>query len=278
MDYREARELLLANSVEQPAPYGLEKPCRVWIGPRIPKGYSYTHDQGRSWSVHRLSFSAFNERQITEGAWILHWCDNPPCIEPSHLHEGDAQINVDEMWERGRGLIGEDHHSAVLSDNEVGEIKLLGVENKKGAVEVAKQYNVTHGTIYHIWNCLTRQNIMPELTERLLECRGRRRPLMHQEDQIIKVRTLYNQGVALKEIANEVELSDHAVRRILYSGHWQDIGPEIVLRMQYSDNHDAVATLMDQGLRPYEIGEKLALPSSTVHGIINRVRDRRNQQ
>lgn len=34
--------------------------------------------------------------------WILHKCDNPPCFNPEHLHQGDNSKNMSEMWSRGR--------------------------------------------------------------------------------------------------------------------------------------------------------------------------------
>lgn len=38
----------------------------------------------------------------TEGRWVLHRCDNPPCVRPDHLFLGDVNANNQDMIEKGR--------------------------------------------------------------------------------------------------------------------------------------------------------------------------------
>jgi hypothetical protein len=33
---------------------------------------------------------------------VLHLCDNPPCLNPAHLHLGTRRVNSQEAWQRGR--------------------------------------------------------------------------------------------------------------------------------------------------------------------------------
>lgn len=39
----------------------------------------------------------------TEGRWVLHRCDNPPCVRPDHLFLGDVAANNRDMFAKGRG-------------------------------------------------------------------------------------------------------------------------------------------------------------------------------
>ena len=204
MNYREARELLLANSVEQAAPYEwLEEPCRVWSGSQDYR-YGYLWYDGARYWVHRLSFVAFNERDIAKGKQINHHCDVRMCLESTHLYEGTQHNNLEDMWERGRAVI----NSAVLSDEQVREIKVLGIENKLSGYQVAEQYNVTNTTIYSIWNCHNRADVASELNEQLLHRRRMNKvnpirvPKYSRDDKIAE---LMDQGLRLTEIAAKVD-------------------------------------------------------------------------
>jgi transposase-like protein len=39
---------------------------------------------------------------IPEGLWILHHCDNPPCVNPNHLYAGTSAENIRDAVVRGR--------------------------------------------------------------------------------------------------------------------------------------------------------------------------------
>jgi hypothetical protein len=39
---------------------------------------------------------------IPAGRFVLHRCDNPPCVRPDHLFLGDAAANIRDCIEKGR--------------------------------------------------------------------------------------------------------------------------------------------------------------------------------
>lgn len=101
--------------------------CWEWTAYRSPKGYgrfSVSAAIGPRFA-HRLSFEDANG-PIPSGAFILHSCDNPRCVNPSHLRIGNAKDNVADMDDRGRrkhsSLRGEDCSFAKLSEASVREI------------------------------------------------------------------------------------------------------------------------------------------------------------
>lgn len=79
--------------------------CWNWTGATDKDGYGYlaSATNGVRWSkkAHRASYEEFIG-PIPEGEMVLHSCDNPPCINPAHLHLGDHKVNAQEMVERGR--------------------------------------------------------------------------------------------------------------------------------------------------------------------------------
>lgn len=75
--------------------------CLEWTGWRTEGGYGSTYYQGRSRVTHRLMYAA-TKGPIPEGMRVLHSCDNPCCISPTHLSLGTDAENIRQSVERGR--------------------------------------------------------------------------------------------------------------------------------------------------------------------------------
>lgn len=76
--------------------------------------------------AHRVSWIlAYGE--IPEGKSVLHRCDNPTCVRPSHLFLGTQADNVRDMCNKGRAVnpAGEDQGRAKLTAVQVACIRLL---------------------------------------------------------------------------------------------------------------------------------------------------------
>jgi len=79
-----------------------ENECWIWQESRDTHGYGRVYFGSYDGHAHRLSYRAF-KGPIPNGLFILHSCDNPPCINPDHLKVGTQQDNMDDVRERGRG-------------------------------------------------------------------------------------------------------------------------------------------------------------------------------
>jgi len=77
--------------------------CWEWQGVLNNKGYGmmYVREWGRRSSCHRAAYQ-FYFGQITDGSWVLHKCDNPRCVRPSHLFLGSPLDNIRDMIAKGR--------------------------------------------------------------------------------------------------------------------------------------------------------------------------------
>ena len=79
-----------------------ENGCWTWGGAANEKGYGYMAFRGKTWKVHRASYSIFCG-EIPDGLHVCHHCDNPSCVNPAHLFLGHAKTNMLDMVRKGRG-------------------------------------------------------------------------------------------------------------------------------------------------------------------------------
>lgn len=81
---------------------GSHQDCWDWTGARSKAGYGVLNiGNGKLDYAHRMMF-ALSCGDIPDGLHVCHRCDNPRCINPSHLFLGTARDNVHDMWAKGR--------------------------------------------------------------------------------------------------------------------------------------------------------------------------------
>lgn len=92
--------------VDKVGPIPLHRPhlrsCWLWIGGREHYGHGRLTIRGIVWKAHRLSW-VLHFGPIPDGLFVLHQCDNPPCVNPEHLFLGTQPDNVHDMQAKGRG-------------------------------------------------------------------------------------------------------------------------------------------------------------------------------
>jgi len=77
--------------------------CWLWIATiDRTSGYGKIMVEGRPVGAHRVSWELANGRAIPKGISILHSCDNPPCVNPSHLSAGTPKENFEDMVRKNR--------------------------------------------------------------------------------------------------------------------------------------------------------------------------------
>lgn len=75
--------------------------CWPWIESKTAQGYGLMWDGQRTVLVHRYVWEHINGR-VPDGLVVMHSCDYPTCMRPSHLSVGTYAENEADKWRKGR--------------------------------------------------------------------------------------------------------------------------------------------------------------------------------
>ena len=121
--------------------------CWLWTAGKFRGGYGMCNlgrnFQGRQHTeyAHRIAF-VLAHGEIPCGSVVMHSCDVPACVNPSHLSLGTQGDNVRDGAQKGRYTVP--HFGArVLSDDQV---RLIRASAEKGR-DLAREFRVSEATI-----------------------------------------------------------------------------------------------------------------------------------
>ena len=114
--------------------------CWPWMGDTT-KGYGVFVFHGRRVGAHELALSfTTGEKRLPE-LETCHSCDNPICVNPSHLRFGTHQENVTDMVSRGR-----QKSASKLTVEQVVQIRERRAMGAR-QVDLAEQFGISGGLV-----------------------------------------------------------------------------------------------------------------------------------
>ena len=127
--------------------------CWEWTG-SIDRsfGYGTFRLDGKSIKAHRASYQLF--REDIGDLFVLHKCDNPPCVNPAHLFLGTLDDNNKDRAAKGRSapVHGEYNGHAKLTNKDVEDLRFFFENTGCSIAELSRLSGVNHRTLY---DCVT---------------------------------------------------------------------------------------------------------------------------
>ncbi len=130
--------------------------CWIWIGAHNGRGYGHMNlsaGKARKYvGAHRIAWEMENG-PIPAGMYVLHTCDNPPCVRASHLYVGTQSQNIRDAYQRGRKVPA----MQKVTDEQVLEIRAL--RGRWLLREIAEEYKLTRQHVSDIMRGKYRTNL-----------------------------------------------------------------------------------------------------------------------
>lgn len=134
-----------------------EDGCLIWDGYVNRDGYGKGTLMGTGYLAHRLMYEAYYGKKIEPAQVIMHTCDKPLCIEPTHLNAVSQAENVRDASAKKRIAHGETHGGSRLTNAQV--LDIIQNYNGKASVEVGPVFGVKPSVIDSVRNGSAWSNI-----------------------------------------------------------------------------------------------------------------------
>lgn len=139
-----AAGLSLHRFVEKVAAVDEDTGCWLWQGAVGSDGYGRVRRRGVTYSAHRFSYELF-KGPIPEGLCVMHRCDVPRCVNPTHLVLGTKADNSRDMLRKGR----DGHPVPKLSYEQVLEVRAMLAQGATKAA-VCERFGICRSTVQDI--------------------------------------------------------------------------------------------------------------------------------
>ena len=140
------------------------KGCILWQLSKTKRGYGiicirrYGSINRRVYRAHRVAYRIAHGVDPVDHC-VCHTCDNPSCVNPSHLFLGTHTDNMRDMTAKGRHGAhtdpsrlsrGEQHGMAKLRENDVREIRDIYARGETSQAALGRKFNISQTVVGQI--------------------------------------------------------------------------------------------------------------------------------
>lgn len=120
--------------------------CWLWTAGCFKSGYAAFCVDGKMERASRVIYRLFCGDPGT--LHVLHTCDNPKCVRPSHLFLGTPASNAEDKVSKGRQSFtrGQQTNRTRLTEADVQRLRA----DPRGPVEVARELGVSPSSVINI--------------------------------------------------------------------------------------------------------------------------------
>lgn len=120
--------------------------CWLWHGAKNNNGYPQMRVRKVTMLATRLAYEEHHGVNLLRGQHVLHRCDTPLCLNPSHLFLGDPKSNSEDKVNKGRQAKGFALPHTRLSEDQVKEIR--SATGSQG--EIAARFGVSQPVVSRV--------------------------------------------------------------------------------------------------------------------------------
>ncbi len=130
----------------------VEKTSRCWNWIAATNGVGYgVISAGAMRLAHRIAWTMKNGA-IPRGMFVLHRCDNPRCVRPSHLFLGTQADNMRDMREKGRhgyrSHSGDENGRAKLNRSRVERMRRVRAKTGASYSKLGRMFGIDTSTAH----------------------------------------------------------------------------------------------------------------------------------
>lgn len=125
--------------------------CWLWMGKIRKDGYGVISINFKLVRAHRVAILLDNKK-LHKGDKVMHTCDNPRCVNPSHLVVGTQKENMIDMINKDRNIWfkrGHLHPKSKFTKEDIFCIKTM-ITNKISQRQIASKFKCSQQTISKI--------------------------------------------------------------------------------------------------------------------------------
>jgi hypothetical protein len=193
------------QSIDKSPGYGPNQDCWKWTGSILGKyGVFYKTIGYRTHLAHRISFYLHNGiPENTTKIFVLHSCDMPLCVNPSHLREGTHLENMQDAINRKRLFTT---HNGRLTEKLVSRLRFSYPYYKISVRQLASNLKIDYDTLL----CAMMGKsfaFLPGAIPRLIKGRGYGRATKLTKKLVVEIRKLKSEGISSREIKDRLNLT-----------------------------------------------------------------------